>query len=366
MTTRVRADGAPVCDPNRREILRLSFAFLLALVLSYPTTCAHAKDLTTELVSAARTGQISEVQALLARGAKVNATNKAMKLSALSAAVAGSHVEMVELLLDHSADVNSRDIIGRTPLDWAIQVDSKEIVEVLLAHKVNPNERDGGGNTPLHKAVAMAHQVSYSQPWSRNAAEGLVAHGADVNAYNNAGETPLHLAAQQADTNAVEFLLANKADVNARDKRGETPLSTVETAEQKFSRRIPNAKHALANWFKLHMGLTIDEVDALLGPFPDWVKDWVNSGGASATQHLPTFDVAVTKFGIGEFTAESARNTEGLSVTLNAGTFVVGTMTVVPYTLKFKNGTLSSWTMSMNVFPYEETAALLREHGGHE
>ncbi|CAD8177138.1 unnamed protein product [Paramecium octaurelia] len=60
------------------------------------------------------------------------------KLTPLHHAVIRNHVEMVELLLEYHADVNRRDILGRTPLFFGIRSGNNDCVQQLLYHQAIP------------------------------------------------------------------------------------------------------------------------------------------------------------------------------------------------------------------------------------
>ena len=51
-------------------------------------------------------------------------------------------------LLDSKANINAKDIIGRTPLFNAAKMNHLRIVKALLLHKANPMIRTQGGKTP--------------------------------------------------------------------------------------------------------------------------------------------------------------------------------------------------------------------------
>ena len=84
-------------------------------------------DLTNEeskpIHEAAANGDISNVKKYLDLGIKLNSNYDIKKTyggNPLFSAVFNGHDEIVELLISRGADVNSTDINGETPLDWAI------------------------------------------------------------------------------------------------------------------------------------------------------------------------------------------------------------------------------------------------------
>ena len=77
-------------------------------------------------------GDLAGVQAELDKGANVNA--KMWRRTPLHSATAGGHTEIAELLIDNGADVNMKNSVGLTPLDWAVVEDSTEIADLLRKH----------------------------------------------------------------------------------------------------------------------------------------------------------------------------------------------------------------------------------------
>lgn len=56
---------------------------------------------------------------------------------------------MVELLLNKTVDVNAKDNLGRTPLNFASNVGHEGIMEALIKAGANVNLRNNFSNTPL-------------------------------------------------------------------------------------------------------------------------------------------------------------------------------------------------------------------------
>ena len=107
------------------------------------------------------------------------------------------------MLLEHSADLNSKDEGGRTPLHGAIdgsrfKGDYPQIVRLLLEHGADKNARDTQHWTPLHNAsmgLADLDTVRIS-----------LKHGADVDAKNKLGKTPLQVALKEALSELAQLL----------------------------------------------------------------------------------------------------------------------------------------------------------------
>ncbi|KXJ86445.1 hypothetical protein Micbo1qcDRAFT_219444, partial [Microdochium bolleyi] len=90
-------------------------------------------------------------------------------------------------------DAAVRDDERRTILHYASHAD---VVDMLVQHGADIEARDSDGQTPLASALRRGHV---------EVAESLLVHGADVEARDNGRDTPLMLAAQRSSLNAVEL-----------------------------------------------------------------------------------------------------------------------------------------------------------------
>lgn len=130
---------------------------LLAMVLLCPLV-AGAQDLSEEFFAAARKGDAAAVKAFLDKGVNVNSKTR-YGATALSYACDKGHVEVVKLLIERGADVNSRDTFyGEVPLGWALSKGHAEIVKLLLNNGAAGIERAlmtgvQTGNAAIVKAV---------------------------------------------------------------------------------------------------------------------------------------------------------------------------------------------------------------------
>src|SRR4029079_16922863 len=122
-------------------------------------------------MTAARTGALAAVKALLSRGASVDAKDERRGQTALMWAAAEGHAAVVQALIDAGADFRARVPSGFTPLLFAVREGRIEVVRVLLKAGADVNEvvpvegrrRGYGGRlppagaSPLLLAVTNAH-----------------------------------------------------------------------------------------------------------------------------------------------------------------------------------------------------------------
>ena len=115
--------------------------------------------------------------------------------------------------------IEVEDFDGRGPLIYASMIGSLDILELLIKRSVNVNHRDKLGNTALFYA-AIQGEVEIAQ--------ALLEAGADKNKDNRQGITPLMAAAREGHTEVVQLLLAQGADPNRHDYTGRTALMWAE------------------------------------------------------------------------------------------------------------------------------------------
>ena len=109
-----------------------SRTFLAILVIIVPGL-AFADDGPEELWAAARKGDATRVEALLAKGVDVNAKTH-YGATALWFAASKDQLDVVKVLVKNKAQLDVMDNVwGVTPLEWAVGSDNADMVEVLLA-----------------------------------------------------------------------------------------------------------------------------------------------------------------------------------------------------------------------------------------
>ncbi|KAJ9300709.1 hypothetical protein DTO271G3_1873 [Paecilomyces variotii] len=153
------------------------------------------------LVYASNSGYQQMVQLLIDHGADVNLRGRSG--TAIAVASLKGHESVVHQLLQNGADINIRGNIG-TAISAAAMGGHEDIVRVLLRHGANVNNPDNSGPTALFHA---------SQAGNERLVELLLEHGANVH-ISGYDETPLAAAAGGGHEKVVRTLLLHGAHVN--------------------------------------------------------------------------------------------------------------------------------------------------------
>jgi ankyrin repeat protein len=170
----------------------------------------------TALLYAAHGGCLNVVQLLLQHGADINAVD-IKRNNALMIAACTGNIAVAQLLLDSGADINGSDIHGQNSLFKTVYKGHVSMIELLVQHRLTVTTVSNDGWTLLMVAAKGSHKA---------AAEWLIQHLVYLDAVNNSGGTALHIAccSDSDDADMVELLLANGADVHKRIGAGRTAL----------------------------------------------------------------------------------------------------------------------------------------------
>ena len=192
------------------------------------------------------------IEVLLDHGANVNAKGGNGRTPLADAMWGGGDKQVVELLISRGADINAG------VLYYAAFIGLDELVKLFIAEGANVNVQFDYGNwlmTPLHTAANWGHtktaktlltagakvdvQCSRGMTPLRHAIvtddDGhnetlklLIAHGADINEQGaDTGQTPLHQAAGNDHGEIAKTLLNAGAKVDIKDKMGRTALAVA-------------------------------------------------------------------------------------------------------------------------------------------
>lgn len=178
----------------------------------------------TPLLKALHEGACGAADALVRAKADVNvhAARRHGK-TALHVAAEKNYVDIVRLLLQHNAKLDSEGAHVGTPLHLAAACGSTEVASCLVAAGANVRATDHNGSTPLHASTSNGHAAI---------ARLLLDAGAHIDARNNEGVTPLHDCVSSPTCNGEDVLavlLREGADENAEDNSGKTVTDYLHT-----------------------------------------------------------------------------------------------------------------------------------------
>jgi ankyrin repeat protein len=207
-------------------------------------------------------GEKNQVKKILDQGFDVNQRHPKYGVTPLFYACENKNPEIVALLLERGALVNTVDSFGETPLRYMIarelveqdQATALKIIKLLVKAGANVNVKTNVGFTGLIMAIdqrdlelidvlleagADVHDgVNGTNSLHYAAREGLVSviprllqKGALLNNQNFMGETPLFYAAKAGQTEMVKYLISQGANVELADTIGRTPLMAAISEE---------------------------------------------------------------------------------------------------------------------------------------
>ena len=148
-------------------------------------------------------------------------------------------VECTKLLLQHGADIDAVNSLGKTPLILAARANLPLAVAFLMESRANVLMASNDGRNVLHAACrsgsheSLAHILQYSQ------AKRLVLHT------DKKGLAPFHLAVSSCSASCCEILLQNGDHLTTEDSYGRTRCSLV-------LKNMPSASQLLKKVFDNH------------------------------------------------------------------------------------------------------------------
>uniref|UniRef100_A0A336L5G5 CSON003381 protein n=1 Tax=Culicoides sonorensis TaxID=179676 RepID=A0A336L5G5_CULSO len=161
-------------------------------------------------------GYYELAQVLLAMSAQVEDRGQKNDCTPLMEAASAGHIDIIELLLKHGADVNAQSSTGNTPLMYACAGGHVDAVKLLLAAGANVEDHNENGHTPLMEAASAGHV---------SVAKILLEHGAGINTHSNEfKESALTLACYKGHLDMVRFLLGAGADQEHKTDEMHTAL----------------------------------------------------------------------------------------------------------------------------------------------
>lgn len=240
------------------RLLRLSIVLvILTTALSAPTPnspSALAQSVHSDkesFIESARRGDLEGVKSFLDSGLDPNTRDPRDKENSTVLMVAAmvGQTKVIELLLDHRADVDARTNHGRTALMWGAWRGRNEAVKALLAKGADINAVDDAGVSALFLSIGA------NQP---AVVKTLVANGARTDITPESSRSLWGFALHSKCNECIEALLDGRTDVNAKDRFGRTPLMLAVDAGRLDAMKILLAKGADVHVqdFDYHSALT--------------------------------------------------------------------------------------------------------------
>ncbi|XP_077441294.1 uncharacterized protein ankrd24 [Vanacampus margaritifer] len=167
------------------------------------------------LLQAVEQNEADKVSALILKKGLCPTKLDAEGKSAFHLCVSRGHVDCLEVIIAHGADLNVTDGAGFAALHLAAKNGQTECLKRLLQERLEVDCTDAIGRTPLHHAAVSGCLSCTEILWDFKA---------DLDVQDGDGATALMLAAQMSRVELCVFLLGRGANVNIQDNQGRTAL----------------------------------------------------------------------------------------------------------------------------------------------
>lgn len=165
------------------------------------------------MVAAARSGNVGLLEYLIGAGAEPESFSGAR---ALAVAILAGQEEAQRFLVDRGADLEARDNVGRTVLQWAAgQRRLGSLARAAIGAGADLEATSRTGENPLMSACRSGRLASVRM---------LLKAGAEVEARDRDGWTPLMFAVRSGNLKVVDVLIDAGAEVEVESTLGWTPL----------------------------------------------------------------------------------------------------------------------------------------------
>ena len=189
---------------------------LQALINRGADVNATNKTNATPLMIACKKASMESINVLLNAGADPNISGTSCFRCLHDAVTLGHKKEILQVLINHGADVNAANTNNETVLMTACWIKNIDAINLLLEAGADPNIAGANGFRCLHDAVTKGSSIEVLL--------AIINHGADINATNMNNETALMIACQMENKDTINALLSAGADPNVTDSNGDTCL----------------------------------------------------------------------------------------------------------------------------------------------
>lgn len=185
---------------------------------------AHKKQ-GDQLIQYSQDGKLDEFEAMLKTGVdpQYAFANSKHLLEVLRKANPENQKRLLELLVEHKANINRRDRDGMTPLLHTAQDGDLSIAELLLDHHAHLKAKNDDDDSALTLSAKKRHN---------GLAKLFISKGINVNHADKNGITSLMHASEHGNIELLDMLISNEANVNLIAKDSETALCKAVGKEQ--------------------------------------------------------------------------------------------------------------------------------------
>lgn len=218
---------------NLRNLLplrKLPFVFAAAATVLVFACLIAGDDPPHSIFYFASKGDLAAVKEKVEQDPDLVRQTKGGGLTPLHYAAQNGQIKVIDYLVEHGAEVDTRTTRGRTSLHEAANYSWPEAVERLIALGADVHARDYFNSTPLHIAAGSTWSVTGEDDppdvaqRRLDVVKRLIASKAEIIAQDNRGCTPLHCAAEDNQAAVIEYLVSQGAEIDARTNGGYAPL----------------------------------------------------------------------------------------------------------------------------------------------
>ena len=176
------------------------------------------------------------IKLLLEHNARLESRDKKGATPLLYAAM-NSQFKNLQKLMKYGADINARNYRKKTALHILMEAypynDTLKCLRLLLSEGISVNAQDDRGNTALHAPFLECwkkkkDQQDQYEKYAVKALKILLAAGGDLSIANRRGDTPLHTVARAGGMRKLfKAMVDAGADPEAVNHRGETPYQIL-------------------------------------------------------------------------------------------------------------------------------------------
>jgi ankyrin repeat protein len=169
------------------------------------------------IFEASMTGKTTQIVRHLARDPMLVNSYASNGFQPLGLACLFGHYETAEYLIKAGAQINtpSHNSFGVAPIQSAAEKGHVKIVMLLLNNSANPNTRENNGLTPLHSAA---------QHGDPQMIRSLLFNGADLTIRSHCGQMPIDVAIEAGHAEAAALL---KEGITRRFRENRVPLEII-------------------------------------------------------------------------------------------------------------------------------------------